>query len=1175
MSILKQGLFLTALFSILGGSTQAASNVFFLPSGSSPGGTGVANQYSPDPFTQIASFQTPQFATNVLATPNGAKYYVTARAGSDTLWILDGNNLSNTLKKYNLNTQAEAAVITGDGKRVAVVAGQLHVFDTSTDFEISSFSNLNVGNTPIDVAASLDSQYLYVLSSNSGTLYAISLVTGQVTSTFNVPGQSTGVSVGPNGNVYVSAVNRIFELDGRGGGLVQLNAIQLNARPGKVSFSNDGRYAVAVNQTTVTGSIFLLIDLNNKTVTGITNLAGVTLDKLAVVSNNRVFALSNNNQQLYDISLNPLNINGTSFNNSGNIPGITGMGISNELPAARFLFVTTPTSFYRVDLSISPGSQNGQFVNTISAGAIAVAGPTDSYPAVVPTQALFYNTIQSATPGANYSSLIVRVLNSFGRPVANAPVTFTSNSSVLQVQGANQITDGQGYALVNATAPSVAGTYTVTASIASTGVTATYTLSVGSTTNPGGGGNGAIQIVGGNGQIVPEFSISADNFTVKVTDANGQPVANTSVTFSIPAGAATLIPPVTSTTSTTNNVTCASNSCTAQTDVNGLAAVALSSTAVNPGYSFIQTTLTAATTYATTNFVFTTVIRSDRGNQAAPPLIEVLAPTGPIVASAGQTVLGAVKVRVTIQSGPQTGIALSNVGLRVSSVTNNDPTQGPTATCNGGIVLTDSSGVATCDLITGGKIGTTQIIGYVGSIQQTNPITLTVTPGAPSAIRLVQGNNQSGRAGAQLPLAFVAEISDAAGNVLPGASAAWSVVTPGSIILTNIVTVSDSNGRVSALGTLGLLPGPNVVKVTSGTGSASFNFTVNITISAMNKIQGDGQTAFVNSSYPQALVVELRDDQNKVVSGSPVNFSVNTGTASLSPNGGAVTTDSSGRASVSVVAGSLAGTIVIQATAAGFSQTFTLTARPPGPTFDATGIANGASGAAGVVPCGITTISGTNIVPTIQGTVNTSFLDVGLPYSFQGVTVSFNNTPAPIFSVSNINGVQRVTVQAPCELAGQATTSVTIVSGGSTSVQGVKVFAAQPGIFQTDVGSGQQVAIVLRPDGSLVTPTNPALRGEVIRFFTTGLGVVAPASGTNRAGLGGQAVVANLVTGLSDQGADYLTAELSVGMVGVYTISMKVPADTPTGANRHLGLGAYQPDGTLLFSNPSAVAAIQ
>src|ERR1019366_8150230 len=105
----------------------------------------------------------------------------------------------------------------------------------------------------------------------------------------------------------------------------------------------------------------------------------------------------------------------------------------------------TPNTFYRIDLSTPPGTQNGQFVNATSAGAIAYGGAALQYPGAVPTQALYYNTIQSTTPGSNYAPLVVRVLDSVGRPVMGVPVTFTSSNSTLLVQGANQVTDGKGF----------------------------------------------------------------------------------------------------------------------------------------------------------------------------------------------------------------------------------------------------------------------------------------------------------------------------------------------------------------------------------------------------------------------------------------------------------------------------------------------------------------------------------------------------------------------------------------------------------------------------------------------------------------------------------------------------------------------------------------------------------
>jgi uncharacterized protein (TIGR03437 family) len=49
-----------------------------------------------------------------------------------------------------------------------------------------------------------------------------------------------------------------------------------------------------------------------------------------------------------------------------------------------------------------------------------------------------------------------------------------------------------------------------------------------------------------------------------------------------------------------------------------------------------------------------------------------------------------------------------------------------------------------------------------------------------------------------------------------------------------------------------------------------------------------------------------------------------------------------------------------------------------------------------------------------------------------------------------------------------------------------------PGLFPLIVGS-QISALVLHQDGSLVTPTAPALRGETLTLYATGLGPTTPA----------------------------------------------------------------------------------
>jgi hypothetical protein len=201
---------------------------------------------------------------------------------------------------------------------------------------------------------------------------------------------------------------------------------------------------------------------------------------------------------------------------------------------------------------------------------------------------------------------------------------------------------------------------------------------------------------------------------------------------------------------------------------------------------------------------------------------------------------------------------------------------------------------------------------------------LTVTPGPPAQMRIVQGNNQSGNPGQRLPLALVAEVQDAGGNLLEGVPVAWEVVTPGSATLSNVVTRSAYNGRVSALVTLGSIPGTHQIRVRAleGNASATFTVTVNVVLARLNKVSGDAQITVTNQPFPAPLVVQALDDRGQPIAGLQVTFAVVSGSATLSAT--SATTNAQGQASVNVTAGATAGTITIQVTAGSLSVTFTL-----------------------------------------------------------------------------------------------------------------------------------------------------------------------------------------------------------------------------------------------------------
>jgi uncharacterized protein (TIGR03437 family) len=601
---------------------------------------------------------------------------------------------------------------------------------------------------------------------------------------------------------------------------------------------------------------------------------------------------------------------------------------------------------------------------------------------------------------------------------------------------------------------------------------------------------------------------------------------------------------------------------------------------VTPGFSYAQQTITATNGSSTVNFILTSLLgQLLGGGSASPPIVERIKPVErDIVGQAGTTLNDAIRVRVIVVSGPQSGQTIPNVSLRAT--TGIASGAGPTANCvgEGDVAMTDSNGVASCNLAVGGRLGLAPLQVVIGSTINLGgaSLNLDVRPGPPSTVRLVQGNNQSGLPGERLRLAFVAEISDSFGNVLPGIAGQWEVATPNSITLANVVSTSDSNGRVSALGTLGTVPGANVVRFRSGNATGTFTFTVNIAITGLQAVSGNGQTTITNQPFPQPLTVQVTDDRGTPAPGQPVVFSVVGGTATLSS--GTVTSGADGRASVNVTAGAVAGTITIRATLGSLSQTFTLTSRLPGPVFTASNIVNTASNQPGLVPCGIGTLYGTGIAPALNGVLPASLLGIGgLPLVLNGVDLNFDGQSAPILAIANQNRQESIVFQAPCGLVpGSRVTATVRVSGGSTAVGNVPVSRVQPGIFETDPGNGaRRYAALQRPDGSWVTPENPARRGEVLRMLVTGLGTVTPSTDTNRAGVPGQTVLSPLIVGINDAGVRVVSAEYVVGMMGIYAVSFEVPLDAAPGAFRSLAIAAEASAGDLVFGNSSTIAAIQ
>jgi uncharacterized protein (TIGR03437 family) len=386
------------------------------------------------------------------------------------------------------------------------------------------------------------------------------------------------------------------------------------------------------------------------------------------------------------------------------------------------------------------------------------------------------------------------------------------------------------------------------------------------------------------------------------------------------------------------------------------------------------------------------------------------------------------------------------------------------------------------------------------------------------------------------------------------------------------VSTSNAQGIVSTRLTLGNTPGTFQVRVGVPNTTVVANFTITVTpaLGGLTAVSGGNQSAQANAAFGQPLVVRVTPSAGVSPAGIPVTFTVTSGSATLSS--GSATTNSAGEASVTVTAGSTPGPVVVTASAGGFNTTFNLTVSPPGPQFGLGNLLNAAGflPVQRIAPGMLLTITGTGIASHVQGTVLPGIVGP-YPTTLSGVEVLIGGLAAPILHVANAGGREQVTVQVPFELPTSGNTSITIrVQGGSTTLQNVPLGPLQPGIFETEIG-GQRWAVLIRQDGSFVTPTSPARRGDRLRFFAHGLGPVSPTTATNQAGTGDQQVNAQLIIGVNNAGVPgTITAEYVEGFVGLYLVTFTVPDDAPSGQRISLSMGAVGTDGQVYYSNTTS-----
>ncbi|MBZ5618430.1 MAG: PQQ-dependent sugar dehydrogenase [Acidobacteriia bacterium] len=212
------------------------------------------------------------------------------------------------------------------------------------------------------------------------------------------------------------------------------------------------------------------------------------------------------------------------------------------------------------------------------------------------------------------------------------------------------------------------------------------------------------------------------------------------------------------------------------------------------------------------------------------------------------------------------------------------------------------------------------------------------------------------------------------------------------------------------------------------------------------------------------------------------------------------------------------------------------------------GVVNSASFVPGLVAGSLATVFAAGVLDA-PGVVMAGQIPVAA--SLNGVSVTVNGTAAPIYALANSNGLELVNFQVPFEVAGQTTASVVVSRGGQASpAVAAPVLDVQPAVYTNDATLTQAV-VVHNADYTLVTAAHPLQRGEFAFLYAAGLGRVANQPQTGAAAPASPplaSVPGNVQVTLAGLACEVEYAGLAPGLVGVYQVNFRVPANAPGGS---------------------------
>ena len=674
---------------------------------------------------------------------------------------------------------------------------------------------------------------------------------------------------------------------------------------------------------------------------------------------------------------------------------ISGVSISFAVPASGASGTFSNKSATITGTTDAQGRVSEAFTANTTAGTYSV---TASVPGVsTPAAFSLTNTPGApasimATSGSGQSAtvhtafahpLVATVTDQYGNPLSGRSVTFTAptngpggtfGNGQTKMTGT---TDAHGQVSEPFTANTTAGTYSVTASSPGVSTPAPFSL----TNTPVA--PGSIMATSGSGQSVAVGTASLQQLVARFKNLLGNPVSGVSVRFAAPASGASGI--------FSNGLATTSGT----TDANGQVSEAFTANTTAGTYSVTASVAgvdtPASFTLTNTPGAPASIMETSGSGQSA---TVNTAFTNPLVAT------------VTDQYGNPVSSGVS-VSFAVTPAAN-----GASATLSSSTATTGANGQASVTATANTTAGTYSVTASVAGVDTPASFTLTNTPGAPAYIVATSGSGQSATVNSLFPDPLVATVTDQYGNPVSGGVSVSFAVTPaangasGTFSNESATIIGTTvNGQVSEPFTANTTAGSYVVTASAAGDSTSFTLTntPGAPASIIVATSGSGQSATVNSAFPDPLVATVTDQYGNPVSGLSVRFAAPaSGVSGTFSNGSATitgTTDANGQVSEAFTANTKAGTYSVTASVAGVSTSFTLTNTPEVPAI----IATSGSGQSATVNTAFTNPLVVTVTDQYGNPVSGLSVSFNAPTGFSD-SCTFSNGLATITGTTDANG---------------------------------------------------------------------------------------------------------------------------------------------------------------------------